>query len=137
MMNSGCGNTWCFGFLLALSTLVICAGQSPKSTNQETTKLEEPIYDLGPGITPPRVIKQVNPQYSEASHGVRVNGSVSIGVIVTSAGLPKDPHVIRGIDDELDRAAVDALRQWRFAPAQKNDKAIAVRIIIEIEFHSM
>jgi len=70
---------------------VACAGQSPKSAHQEPNESEEPIYDLGPGITPPRVIRQVNPQHSESSRGVRVNGSVAIAVIITSKGLPKDP----------------------------------------------
>lgn len=60
-----------------------------------------------------------------------------IGVVVTSKGLPKDPHVIKGIDNEVDGAAMEALKQWRFAPARKNDKPVAVRVVVEIEFHSM
>jgi len=32
---------------------------------------------------------------------------------------------------------MEALKQWRFAPARKNDKAVAVRVAVEIEFHSM
>ena len=88
-------------------------------------------------MTPPRVIKQVNPKYSESSRGVRVTGVISIEVIVSSQGTSKNPRVIRGIDDEIDRAAVDALKQWRFAPAKKDNKAVAVRAVIEMEFHGM
>ncbi len=28
---------------------------------------DETVYDIGPGVTPPRVIKQVNPRYSTRS----------------------------------------------------------------------
>jgi TonB family protein len=97
---------------------------------------DEAVYDLGPGITPPRVIKQVNPHY-QTDHGVRPVGSVILALVVTSKGLPKDPHVVKGIDKELDQSAVDALKDWRFAPAQKNGKPIAVRVSIQIQFHEM
>jgi len=121
-------------FVLAAASL--CVGQSQNSA-EDGGKTDEQVYDLGPGVIPPRVIKQVNPRYPASLHGVRVTGSVTIAVIVTSQGAPKDPHVVRGIDDEVDQAAVDALKQWRFAPARKNDKAVAVRVTVEIDFHSM
>lgn len=97
---------------------------------------DETIYDLGPDITPPRLIKQVNPHYS-TDHGVRPVGSVIIGLVVTSKGLPKDPHVVKGLDKDLDQSAVDAVKDWRFAPAQKNGKPIAVRVSVQIQFHEM
>ena len=97
---------------------------------------DETVYDLGPDITPPRVIKQVNPHYP-ADRGVRPVGSVILALVVTSKGLPKDPHVVKGLDKDLDQSAVEALKDWRFAPAQKNGKPIAVRVSIQIQFHEM
>lgn len=99
---------------------------------------DETVYDLGPGITPPRVIKQVNPHYA----GVRAVGSLTIALVVTSKGLPKDAHVVPGPDKdrdnkELDQSAVDAVKEWRFAPAQKNGKPIAVRVSVQLQFHEM
>ena len=135
-MTSGRGKI-SFAFILIAAVSVLCSGQSQKSADEDASQPEEPVYDLGPGVTPPRVIKQVNPKYSESSRGVRVTGSITIGVIVSSQSAPKDPHVIRGIDDEVDRAAVEALKQWRFAPARKEGKAVAVRVVIEIAFHGM
>lgn len=99
---------------------------------------DETVYDLGPDITPPRVIKQVNPHYS----GVRAVGSLTIALVVTSKGLPKDPRVVPGPDKDrddkaLDQSAVDAVKEWRFAPAQKNGKPIAVRVSVQLRFHEM
>ena len=34
----------------------------------------------------------------------------------------------------LDEQAIDAVEQWRFEPAMKNDKAVAVRATIEVNF---
>lgn len=97
---------------------------------------DEAVYDLGPGVTPPRVIKQVNPRYPP-NRGVRAVGSVIIGLVVSSKGDPEDPHVVKGIDKDLDESAVEAVKEWRFAPAQKNGKAIAVRVSVQIQFHEM
>ncbi len=97
---------------------------------------DEPVYDMGPGITPPRIIKQVPPRYS-TTRGIRVDGTVTIGLVVTSKGEPKNLRVIKGLDKDVDQSAVDAVEQWRFAPAKKDDKPVAVRISLEIAFHSM
>ena len=124
----------CAAWLLPAQT----AGQSPDSnpdSNPNSNK-DEAVYDIGPDVTPPRVIKQVNPRYS-TSKGVRAVGSVIIALVVSSKGMPKDPHVVKGIDTDLDQSAVDAVKEWRFAPAQKNDKPIAVRVSVEIRFHEM
>jgi len=123
------GRFWLFA-LLMVTLACLCPAQEQKDG------ADEPVYDLGPGITPPRVIKQVSPHNSMAN-GVRVTGKVTIGLVVTSQGMPKDEHVIHGIEAEVDRAALAAVKQWRFAPAKKNDKPIAVRVALEIEFHSM
>ncbi len=97
---------------------------------------DESVYDLGPGVTPPRVVKQVNPHYA-TNRGVRAVGSVIIALVVSSKGLPKDPHVVKSLEKDLDQSAVDAVKEWRFAPAQKNGKPVAVRVSLQIEFHEM
>jgi TonB family protein len=97
---------------------------------------DETVYDLGPDVTPPRVVKQVNPRYP-TDHGVRAVGSVIIALVVSSKGIPRDPHVVKGLDQELDASAVEAVKEWRFAPAEKSGKPIAVRVSVQIQFHEM
>lgn len=99
-------------------------------------RADERVYDLEEGIKPPRLIHQVNPDYSRV-RGVRVNGSVSIAVVVTSEGATKDLRVVQSLHPDVDRCAVEAVKQWRFAPAEKDGKPVAVRVTIELEFHSM
>jgi TonB family protein len=129
---------WCRVLLIlgyaAWGTCVPTCAQSPTPSPQASD--DETVYDLGPGITPPRVVKQVNPHYS-TDRGVRPVGSVIIALVVTSQGLPKNPRVVKGLDKELDQSAVQAVEEWRFTPAQKNGKAIAVRVSVQIQFHEM
>lgn len=97
---------------------------------------DEPIYDLGPGVTPPRIVKQVNPHYP-SDRGVRAVGSVIIALVVSAKGLPRDERVVKSLDKDLDQSALDAIKEWLFIPAQKDGKAVAVRISLQIQFHSM
>jgi protein TonB len=103
---------------------------------QPASDQDETVYELGPGVSPPRVTKQVSPNYKTA-RGVRLEGSVTVSLIVSSQGVPREVRVIKGIDKDVDQSAADAVRQWRFAPARKDDKPVAVRVSLEIEFHSM
>jgi TonB family protein len=108
----------------------------PKTlTAQEET--EEPVYNIGPGISPPRVIHQVNPVYKPDAEGFRVSGTVLVGLVVSSKGEPKDVHVVRSLEKAVDQTAVDAVRQWQFEPAKMGDQPVAVRLTVEIRFHSM
>jgi TonB family protein len=116
--------------LIGCCAACLLLAQTPDSSN------DEPVYDLGPGVTPPRVTKQVNPHYS-TNRGVRAVGSVIIALVVSSKGIPRDPRVVKGIEKDLDQSAIEAVKEWRFAPAQKDGKAIAVRVSVQIEFHEM
>lgn len=98
---------------------------------------DEPVFDIGPGITPPRVTHQVNPAYKPDSEGFRITGSVIIGLVVSSKGEPKNVHVVRSLGKGVDDSAVEAVKQWQFDPARKSGQPVAVRITVEIRFHSM
>lgn len=98
---------------------------------------DEPVLDIGPGITPPRVTRQVNPTYKPDSEGFRITGSVIIGLVVSSKGAPKNVHVVRSLGKGVDESAVEAVQQWQFEPARKAGQPVAVKITVEIRFHSM
>ena len=125
-------------------TLVCCAGAllftlaGPKElAAQENAQEDEKVYDIGPGITPPRVTHQVNPAYKPDAEGFRVSGTVLVGLVVSSKGEPKDVHVVHSLEKAVDQTAVDAVRQWQFEAAKKGDQPVAVRLTVEIRFHSM
>jgi TonB family protein len=44
------------------------------------------------------------------------------------------PCVRRSLDPELDAYAVAAARRWRFTPAMRDNKAVAVWVGLEMKF---
>ena len=83
------------------------------------------------------MIHQVTPNSDSGAGGFRVSGAVLIGLVVSSQGLPRDVHVVRSLDKDLDRNAVDAVQQWRFEPARKGGNPVAVRVTVEIRFQDL
>src|ERR1039457_2741034 len=126
-----------YAIVWLVMSMLAGAGQQSGNKQAETEKdTAEPVYDLGDGITPPRIIRQVNPEYS-GKRGVGVKGSVSIAMVVNSKGIPENPRIVQGLDPDIDKSAVEAIKQWRFSPAQKDKKPVAVKVTVEVQFRSM
>lgn len=118
--------------LPAFLLIVVLAGLASAADS----KTDEPVIDMGPGIVPPRVTHQVNPVYKD-EEGFRITGSVIVGLVVSSKGEPKEVHVVRSLEKAVDQSAIEAVRQWQFEAAKKDGQPVAVRITVEIRFHSL
>ena len=119
--------------LLTFLLTIVIAGPGIAHAADDTG---EPVLDMAPGITAPRVTRQVNPVYKD-DEGFRVTGSVIVGLVVSSKGEPKEVHVVRSLEKAVDQSAVEAVQQWQFEAARKDGKPVAVRITVEIRFHSL
>ena len=114
--------------LAILCVSLAAAAQGPPAADEE-------VYQVGPGITQPKVVQQVQPDHP--AKGFRISGAVLIGLIVGSNGEPRDVHVVKSLEKEIDQSAVEAVRKWRFEPARKDGVPVAVRVAVEIRFHDM
>jgi len=95
---------------------------------------DDTVYKPGDGVSTPRLVKRVYPQYSADALRRKVKGSVTLRCVVDRDGLPTRLEVIKPLDEDLDRAALDALKQWRFAPGEKDGKAVLVQIDVMFAF---
>jgi protein TonB len=116
------------------SGLMAQAAQAPEASAPAPAPSEE-VVPIGPGVSPPRVLRQVQPDHP--TKGFRISGSVLLSVIVSSKGDPKEPKVTRSLEKDLDQSAIDAVMKWQFTPAMKDGKPVASRVSIEIRFHDM
>jgi TonB family protein len=101
--------------------------------------VEEPVYRLDDkalnGMTPPRPIKQKPPEFTEQVRKEKVHGIVTLAVVVTREGNVVDVRVMNGCGRGLDEEAVKAVRTWKFKPAIKDGRPVAVQIFVEVDFH--
>jgi len=86
---------------------------------------------VGPGVTPPQAVKVVNPHWPHGS----LTGTVVLDVVLLEDGTPRIVRILRSLRTDLDDIAVEAFAQWRFSPAQKDGRAIKVRMNAAVRFH--
>jgi len=86
-------------------------------------------------ITGPHATYSPDPEYPEKERKARHNGTVVLDLVVGSDGLPRDITVSRPFSPAFDKAAIDAVKRWRFTPAAKDGKPVATRILVETSFH--
>ena len=87
-------------------------------------------------IIPPRIIKRVNPGYSEEARRGRIQGTSVYSLVVDPFGIPRDIEVISAAGYGLDEKGVEAIRQWQFTPAIQGGKTVSVRFTVEISFRN-
>lgn len=86
-----------------------------------------------PPITPPQVLHTVAPT-TPASDGGFGEVSVELFVVVEEDGRIGAVSVARSAGDAFDAAAMKAVRQWQFAPAQRGNVPLSSRIRVNVDF---
>ena len=119
--------------VLLLSTLGAYGQTNPENADQGKTP-PGPVFKVGPGITPPRTRHAPNPDYSEEAREAGYEGTCVLWLIVGPDGNPYDIRVARSLGLGLDEKAIEAVRKWRFEPAQKDGGPVAVQINVELAF---
>jgi TonB family protein len=85
------------------------------------------------GISNGYLIHQVAPNYPPQARMARLQGSVVMDALVAEDGTVQNLKVVSG-SSTLARAAVDAVRQWRYKPYELNRKPVKMNTTITVNF---
>ena len=86
------------------------------------------------GITAPKIISRMGPSYTEEARTAKVSGTVVLFAEISNAGDVGNVVVLHGLGKGLDESAVRTIKQWKFSPALKDGRPVAVMITIEMNF---
>ena len=86
------------------------------------------------GVTAPRLVYKIEPEYSEEARKARYQGSLTMRVIVDEQGVVRHVEISHPLGLGLDERAVEAVRKWRFQPGRQNGKAVPVWAVVEVFF---
>ena len=92
-------------------------------------------YRPGKGVTPPRVIYQTDPEFSEEARKAKYQGTCVLGLVVDANGRPTQIHVLSALGMGLDEKAIESVKNWKFEPGKKDGHDVAVQIAVEVDFH--
>jgi len=88
---------------------------------------------LHAGMQPPRKTVNVEPRYPPLAQATHVEGVVILEAVIDASGNVASVTVLRSIP-LLDQAAIDAVSQWRYAPALLNGSAVPVIMMVTLNF---
>ncbi|MDQ3160557.1 MAG: energy transducer TonB [Pseudomonadota bacterium] len=102
------------------------------------TPREYPSPDMAEmpgGSTSPVPISRPPPIYPREALRRGVGGTVRVQVTVAPDGRVERMDVAQSSGDRyLDRAAMEAVRRWRFSPALRNGRPVSATVFIPVDF---
>ena len=133
-------------YTLADSTTVV--GQSPA-----VGEAVDGVRQIEGDVKGPVILYQPEPVYTQAGRKAKVQGVVTVSIVVDEHGQPQNVHIVRSLGigpdgkpdpklkkaarmavDGMNQSAVDAVKQYKFKPATENGKPVAVYLNVEVNF---
>lgn len=95
---------------------------------------EETVSMTADSYVPPKPRVQVTPLYPESCKQKGIEGLVTLFVQTDESGKVKSVRVWQKADPDLDRSALEALRQWTFNPFLEKDRPSASSFFMSVDF---
>ena len=93
-----------------------------------------PVASAGPDRAPVPVSRPA-PRYPREAERVSAGGTVRVRATVAPDGSVERLELASGSGNRhLDRAAMEAVRRWRFQPALRNGQPVSAEMIVPVEF---
>jgi protein TonB len=109
-----------------LSGLMASASSSVPKPSLATVRISQ-------GVSQGLLIKRVQPKYPPAALAVRAQGAVQIEATINKEGNVTNLKVLSG-DAVLARAALEAVRQWRYKPYYLDGDPVEIQTQITVNF---
>jgi hypothetical protein len=104
--------------------------------------MDNMTYGPESGTTPPKLLHTVDPKLAPqaAQYLAKLPGRAlvcNVSLIVDREGNPHQVRVIDPVRDGFDVQAVNAVKQYRFAPAKDKDgEPVAVRVVVSVNLRT-
>jgi protein TonB len=85
------------------------------------------------GVSQGLLIKSVDPVYPPLAKQMRIQGAVELLANIGKDGSIRTVKLISG-DSVLSRAAIDAVKQWKYKPYYLGDQPVEIQTQITVNF---
>src|SRR6266567_5620867 len=101
--------------------------------NSQTASAERPQTQVPAEVMQKLLVHKVEPVYPEEARKANLQGIIALDIIVGRDGSVVSMHALNA-PDVLARAAMDALRWWKFEPYRVNGQRAVVETTVAVEF---
>jgi TonB family protein len=110
---------------------------APSTDSLVSTTFDRRQYlNVEDGVGVPRALEVPDPEYPEKAQRRGIQGTIVLAVAINNKGEIDKVKIVQQLDPDLDQAAVDAVKRWRFAPAEKDGKAVPFQTLLEVSFQA-
>jgi TonB family protein len=111
------------------------SGDTNDAANFECTHDAEIVHTLkDPSVKAPRPLHTPEPYFSPSARAQRIQGTVTLSAIIGIDGKAHDVKVVKSLEPSLDANAIETVKTWKFAPATKDGRPVAVALRLDIDF---
>jgi TonB family protein len=90
--------------------------------------------EAGGQIVPPMKLVDVRPDYPEALKAAGIAGEVTLQAVIGADGTVRDVTRVSAPHPDLERLAIEAVRQWEFTPAYLNCTPVELEMQVTVKF---
>jgi TonB family protein len=101
--------------------------------NNQTSAAEKPQAQVAAEVMQKLLIHRVEPVYPAEARHENLQGIIALDIVVGRDGSVTNMRALNG-PDVLARAAMDALRWWKFEPYRVNGEPAVVETTVAVEF---
>jgi len=91
------------------------------------------VVELPPAEAENSLLYRVEPKYPDEARQQQIQGAVVVEVHIKPDGTVESAHLVSG-PPQLVQAAIDAVKQWRFQPRQRNEQAVRMHTWVTLNF---
>jgi TonB family protein len=96
--------------------------------------ITDPVAKVGGGVSAPVLLSKSEPEYSESARAEKIQGTVTLSVVIGTDGLAHNITLLGSVGFGLDEKAAEAVSEWRFKPGMKDGTPVPVTASIEVNF---
>jgi TonB family protein len=101
--------------------------------NRVNAAAQKPQAQVSADVMQKLLVHRVEPVYPPEARQERLEGTIALDIVVGRDGSVVSMHALNG-PEVLARAAMDALRWWKFEPYRVNGDPAAVETTVAVEF---
>ncbi len=99
----------------------------------EASGSEQPLR-VGGDVTRPELVSRAEAEYTREARRSRIQGVVIVEATIDKRGNVTDVKVLKPLPMGLDRAAIDAVKKWKFRPATLEGRPVVVNYNLTVHF---
>ncbi|MFZ0313788.1 MAG: energy transducer TonB [Candidatus Korobacteraceae bacterium] len=134
--------------LIALAiSLILLSGHARVQTNSAqpdasstitTSPADDPAFasfqPITKDIKPPKATSAPDPKFPNLPADAEPRGTVVMLIGVNTKGRVEPVRVLRSDEQAFETTAVATVKKWKFKPAEKDGRPVAVQITVEMKF---